>query len=149
MRQVASQSRKQAVFGLTLAIVLILKVSIPYLVIASLCLWLANRVQGFDDAWGWGLMGAMLLGFLMFKARSLENARRASPFSWHQGHYWAILVAARAGLSLLSIFRVKSGPDIRRESGYEKNPIEKGEADADPIRRRRRELGYEDPPPDS
>ncbi len=150
MSHVASRLRKQAVFGSALAFVLILKVSIPYLVMVSVYLWLAGQVLGFEDGWRWGLIVAVPLGFLMLKGREFESARRASPFSWHQGHYWVIPLVARVGLRLWSTFRIKSGPDILRELGGEKHPIEKeGEIDADPIRRHRRELGYDDPPPDS
>ena len=61
-KAVARQSRAQALLGVMLAIALILKTTVPYLVIASVCIWLASEVQGIGDAWGWGLMCGVLLG---------------------------------------------------------------------------------------
>ncbi|MGP1679588.1 MAG: hypothetical protein ACTS6J_20855 [Burkholderiales bacterium] len=146
---VARQSRAQALLGLMLAIALILKTTVPYLVIASVCIWLAGEVPGIDDAWGWGLMCGVLLGFLMFKARKLENTKRASAFSWHQGHYRGISGVARAGLLLLSQFQNKPQPDSRRDLGYEKDAVRNVGLAEDSVRRQRRALGYDDPPPEA
>ena len=148
-KAVARQSRAQAPSGLMLAIALILKTTVPYLVIASVCIWLASEVPGIGDAWGWGLMCGVLLGFLMFKARKSENTKRASAFSWHQGHYRGIPVVARAGLLLLSQFQNKPQPDSRRDLGYEKDPVRNVGFAEDSVRRQRRALGYDDPPPDA
>ena len=148
-KAVARQSRAQALSGLMLAIALILKSIVPYLVIASVCIWLASEVPGIGDAWGWGLMCGVLLGFLMFKARKLANTKRASAFSWHQGHYRGISGVARAGLLLLSQFQNKPQPDSRRDLGYEKDAVRNVGFAENSVRRQRRALGYDDPPPDA
>jgi hypothetical protein len=144
----ARRSWAQALLGLMLAIALILKTTVPYLVIASVCIWLAGEVPGIDNAWGWGLVCGVLLGFLMFKARKLENAKRASAFSWHQGHYQGISGVARAGLLLLSQFQNKPQPDSRRDLGYEKDAARNVGLAEDSVKRQRRALGYDDAPPD-
>ena len=148
-KAVARQSRAQALLGLMLAIVLILKTTVPYLVIASVCIWLASEVPGIGDAWQWGLMCGVLLGFLMFKARKLENTKRASAFCWHQGHYRGISGVARAGLLLLSQLQNKPQPDSRRDLGYDKDAVRNVGFAEDSVRRQRRALGYDDPPPDA
>jgi hypothetical protein len=148
-KAVARQSRAQALLGLMLAIALILKTTVPYLVIASVCIWLASEVPGIGDAWEWGLMCGVLLGFLMFKARKLENTKRASAFYWHQGHYRGISGVARAGLLLLSQFQNKPQPDSRRDQGYDKDAVRNVGFAEDSVRRQRRALGYDDPPPDA
>ena len=148
-KTVAGQSRAQALLGLMLAVALILKTTVPYLAIASVCIWLASEVPGIGDAWGWGLMCGVLLGFLMFKARKSENTTRASAFSWHQGHYRGISGVARAGLLLLSQFQNKPQPDSRRDLGYEKDAVRNVGLAEDSVRRQRRALGYDDPPPDA
>lgn len=148
-KAVARQSRAQALSGLMLAIALILKSMVPYLVIASVCIWLASEVPGIGDAWGWGLMCGVLLGFLMFKARKSENTKRASAFSWHQGHYRGISEVARAGLLLLSQFQNKPQPDSRRDLDYEKDAVRNVGFAENSVRRQRRALGYDDPPPDA
>lgn len=148
-KAVARQSRAQALSGLMLAIALILKSIVPYLVIASVCIWLASEVPGIGDAWGWGLMCGVLLGFLMFKARKSENTKRATAFSWHQGHYRGISGVARAGLLLLSQFQNRPQSDSRRDLGYEKDAVRNVGFAENSVRRQRRALGYDDPPPDA
>lgn len=148
-KAVARQSRAQALSGLMLAIALILKSMVPYLVIASVCIWLASEVPGIGDAWGWGLMCGVLLGFLMFKARKSENTKRATAFSWHQGHYRGISEVARAGLLLLPQFQNKPQSDSRRDLGYEKDAVRNVGFAENSVRRQRRALGYDDPPPDA
>ena len=148
-KAVARQSRAQALSGLMLAIALILKSMVPYLVIASVCIWLASEVPGIGDAWGWGLMCGVLLGFLMFKARKSENTKRATAFSWHQGHYRGISGVARAGLLLLSQFQNRPQSDSRRDLGYEKDAVRNVGFAENSVRRQRRALGYDDPPPDA
>ena len=145
----AGQSRAQALLGLMLAVALILKTTVPYLVIASVCIWLAGEVPGIHDAWAWGLVCGVLLGFLMFKARKSENTKRASAFSWHQGHYRGIPGVARAGLLLLSQFQNTPQPDGRRDLGYDKDAARNVGLAEDSVRRQRRALGYDDPPPDA
>ncbi len=145
----AGRSPAQALSGLALAMALILKTAVPYLAVASVCIWLAGEISANDSAWAWGLGCGALLGFLMFKARASENAKRASAYSWHQGHYRGFSGFARAGLSLLSQFNSKPQPDNRRDLGYGKDTGGNAEPVEDEVRRKRRALGYDDPPPDA
>ena len=145
----AGRSPAQALLGFVLAIALILKAAIPYLVTVSICIWLAGEVSANDSAWAWGLAFGALLGFLMFKARASENAKRDSAFSWHQGHYRGVAGIAHAGRSLLSQYQSKPEPTSRRDLGYEKDTNANAEPVEDSVRRKRRALGYDDPPPDA
>lgn len=107
------------ILGLTFGAALLAKAVLPYLLATVLTIWIAHQVPSLRDAWAWGLLGSVGLGFLAVKSRDLLAVRRDSPWEWHQGHYSGFRVILFLGLPLLPYFHIKTDREIRRKAGYD------------------------------
>jgi len=106
-------------FGLTVGVAFLVQATLPYLLLVVSGVWLAHQIPDLREPWAWGLLGALVAGYLSFKARERLSSRRDEPFEWHQGHFSGVGVVFLLGLPLLSYFHIKTSKEIRRNAGYD------------------------------